>query len=323
MRIMVAGGAGSLMNWVVPRLVALGHSVAVADKSLSSRGVTSVYDFMEGDLCDPYFVAHAVEGADVVVNAAAQVYGVLGFHRAGADILSRDLRLHANLLEESARAGVTRFVYVSSSVVYERAASHAEDDALAGYAPVTEYGLSKFLGERLCHAYRRDYGLPFTIWRPFNIINPFERAGESPGIAHVYADFLQRILVDRQNPLDIIGDGRQVRSFSWIGDVASAIVSHSLSEATVNRTFNIGNDEPVEMIALAKLVHDIGVERGILPRASCLSFNHLPAPATDVRYRRPDITLAKNVLGWTPETSMAQAIERCIEHLQIEKKIPV
>src|SRR5947209_11023419 len=124
--------------------------------------------------------------------------------------------------------------------------------------PSTDYGLSKLMGERLSQGFASQYGLAYTIWRPFNIIGLHERAdGQDPGVSHVFADFIQRIVRERQNPMLVLGSGEQVRCFTWIGDVADAIAGWSFSDEARNEDFNLGNPEPLTMLELAQRLYRI------------------------------------------------------------------
>lgn len=319
MRVLIAGSEGSLMQQVIPYLLVEGHEVRGAD-NLGRYGAVSRrrnYEFCEGDLCDRGFVAKACWGMDAVIQAAAQIYGVRGFHSRSADILSKDMQLHINMLQAVSALSVERFAYISSSMVYERSKEHPsrEDTVRDARVPLTDYGLSKLVGERLCQAFGRDYGLRYTVWRPFNIITPYETAEDEPGISHVFADFIDKLLVRRQNPMDILGDGEQVRCFTWIEDVASAIAEFSFAPVTLGQAINLGNPEPVTMKELAALIFRKGQERGIIDPGATLSFNFQSIYDDDVRRRIPDIAVASRLLGWRPSVALDEALDRCIDHL--------
>ena len=318
MRVMVAGSEGALMQWVVGHLLSDGHDVIGVD-NFSRYGVVDSqrdYEFRRGDLCDAAFAEDVCFGADVIIQAAAQVYGVRGFHERSASILSRDTQLNINLLQAACGLPIHRFVYISSSMVYERSETfpsgeHAVEDMRV---PLTDYGLSKLMGERLCQAFGRDHDLPYTIWRPFNIITPYETADGDTGTSHVFADFIDKILIKRQNPLDILGDGEQVRCFTWVDDVASAIARYSLAPDTVGKAINLGNPEPVTMKELAQRIFKKGQEIGVIRPQEELEFNIQHIYDDDVRRRVPDITLASTLLGWCPSIRLDRALDICIAH---------
>lgn len=322
MRILVTGSEGSLMQAVIPRLIAAGHEVVGVDSFVRYGRIERKrdYTFIEGDLADADLCQRAMQGCDGVIQAAARIYGVIGFHQVPADILGYDLTLHHNLLRAALEAKVSRFVYISSSMVYERVPQVPckESDVDEAPAPSTAYGLSKFTGERLCRAFAEQYGLDCTIWRPFNIITGSERAESEPGISHVFADYVQRLVIEPVDPLPIIGDGEQVRCFTWIDDIADGIAAHSFSPASRNEAFNLGNPEPITMRDLAHRIQRLAREGGMLPPGPEVSFASRPAPADDVRVRVPDVSKAAERLGWRPTVAVDESLRRVLARLTAE-----
>jgi UDP-glucose 4-epimerase len=316
MKILVTGASGSLMRAVIPRLLENGHEVRGVDNyGRYGREAPPVgIEFIEGDLTERDLVRRVLHGVDGVVQAAAQIYGVAGFHQFPADILHRDTLLHGLILDEAARADVQRVVYISSSMVYERQPNVArESDVPDMVVPHTEYGMSKLTGERLSMAFSKQYELAYTIWRPFNIISLHETAeGREPGISHVFADFTQRIIRDHQNPMLILGSGEQIRCFTWIGDVADGIANWSFSTETRNDDFNLGNAEPVSMLDLARRMYAIYHELlGVAPERP-LSFRHGPTFSDDVLVRIPDASKAAARLGWRPTIKLDEMLRRTL-----------
>lgn len=317
MKLLVTGSEGSLMQSTIPYLLRQ-HEVRGVD-NLARHGPVArprSYEFLHGDLTDAGFCDEVVDGVDGVVQAAAQIYGVGGFHAFPADILAKDVALHQNVLQAMTRRGVEQIVYISSSMVYERCEVHPsrEEDAEDSLIPATDYGLSKLVGERLTRAFAKQYGMTFTIWRPFNIITPHERAEGKQGTSHVFADFISKIVIDRVEVLPIIGDGEQVRCFTWIEDVASGIAQHSFGEPAKGGTFNLGNPEPTSMKELAHLIHRTAQEFGLIEKTKKpLEFASCKSYPDDVRIRIPDISKAKAELGWAPSLSVAASVRKCLE----------
>jgi nucleoside-diphosphate-sugar epimerase len=211
---------------------------------------------------------------------------------------------------------IDRVVYISSSMVFERQPDVAREDEVAEMQiPLTDYGLSKLMGERLSQAFAVQYGLPYTIWRPFNIVGLHERGeGQDPGISHVFVDFIQRIVRQHQNPMLVLGSGEQVRCFTWIDDIADAIAHFSFAEVTRNADFNLGNPEPVTMLDLARRIYGIYHELIGESPAEPLSFTHAPTFSDDVLVRIPSVEKAREVLGWQATTKLDTMLRRCIAH---------
>jgi nucleoside-diphosphate-sugar epimerase len=214
-------------------------------------------------------------------------------------------------------AGVRRVVFVSSSVVYEQCSSepYLEEYADESVLPQTDYGLSKIIGERLSKAYWTQYGLPFTIWRPFNIFDPMEDGSDDVGVCHVFADFIHRLVFRQQNPLDILGDGYQRRSFVHIQEVAGAIAQYSFDERTLNETYNLGRDEVVTMRDLAGQIYEKACSHGLLRNGRTLEFRCQPVPRTDVRRRIGSFGKAERKLGWKAMRSLDTMLEERMDSL--------
>lgn len=306
------------MREVVPRLIEQGHEVRGVDNytRYGREEPPEDIEFLEGDLTDRDVVRRALRSVDGVIQAAAQIYGVAGFHQRPADILQRDTLLHGLILREALDTSVQRVVYISSSMVYERQPDVAREiDVPDMLVPSTDYGVSKFMGERLSRAFAAQYGLPYTIWRPFNIIGLHESAlGYDPGVCHVFADFIRRIVYEHQNPMLVLGTGRQIRCFTWIDDVAGGIALHSFSAETHNDDFNLGNPEPIMMLGLADRIYTLFHElRGVMPTQP-LSFTHVPTFSDDVQVRIPAIEKAERILGWRPTVQLDEMLRRCLIH---------
>jgi len=309
------------MQAVIPRLLAAGHEVVGADNFFRYRKVERErpYRLIEGDLSDESFVRRVVTAdLDGIIQSAARVFGVAGLRAYAADILARDVTLHQNILWTAKDVpNIKRVVFISSSMVYERSerVPTIEDDLDEMRIPVTDYGLSKLFGERLSRAFQRQYGVEFTFWRPFNIITPFERSERERGFSHAFADFIDRLIIQKANPLRVLGDGQQVRCFTWIEDVAAAIATHSFDERTRNESFNLGNPEPITMLELARTIFAVGQEKGAIATGQELRFEHLPAFPDDVRIQTPSVDKAARLLGWKAQVTTREAVTRCIEQV--------
>lgn len=324
MKMLISGSEGSLAQMVIPEFQKLGHSIIGVDNFARYGTIDRKrnYEFLQMDLTDSssvkdLFSKHQV---DIVFHAAALVYGVIGFHEKPADIIVDNNLMTMNLLKHGADK-IRHFIYLSSSMVYERSKTvpHKEEDADLSQVMSTSYGLSKYIGERVVKSFHEQYDTKYTIWRPFNIITPFE-SPEDQGVSHVFADMIRKIIVEKQQPLKVLGDGQQVRCFTNIFDVAEAIASYSLDAKAVNETFNIGNPEPVTILQLTELIVQIAKERKLLPQSYSLSYEHLPVYADDVRMRIPDVSKIDKVFSWKAKTTLRQSLEQCIEH-QIKTKV--
>ena len=319
MKVLVCGSEGSLGQAVVPKLLRDKHIVYGVDNLVrygERLGIAGEgYEFRKVDLTDRPSVDALVKSVqpDVIFQMAARIYGVGGFNKYCADILGEDLALHNNVLKAAVDHGVSKVVYTSSSMVYENCQGTVkEDDIDTVVAPYTEYGLSKFVGERMSIAFEKQYGVSYTIWRPFNILTPYEKSEGQQGTAHVFADFMHEIIIKRSNNIPLLGDGEQIRCFTWIDEVAEAIATHSFSNKSDNQTFNLGNHEPITMKELAKKIRAIAETEFGCQYDYAMTFDHKPAYKNDVRYRVPNVDKAKEILGWEAKMKVDDSLRLCI-----------
>jgi nucleoside-diphosphate-sugar epimerase len=305
------------MQAVIPKLLAQGHDITGVDNlyrhgvKSSSAGVN--YKFINLDLTNTPQTLSLCQGYDVVFLAAAKIYGIGGFNHYCADILSDDIAIQGNIFRSCAlnKQTIQRVVYISSSMVYETCIqdiNHPVTEDLVDncITPKTEYGISKLIGERICQAFKKQYNIDYTIWRPFNIITPEERAMTEQGFSHVFADFIDNILIKKLNPLPIFGSGDQVRCFTWIDDVAEIIANYSFDIKTINEVFNIANVEPITMKALAEKIYSFGNNPELLRFTNTNAFNN------DVLVRVPSIKKLESIIGSKKFQTIDESIRECI-----------
>jgi len=318
MKILVTGSEGSLMQRVIPKLIEQSHSIIGVDNFVRYGNIKRErdYEFVEGDLIDRQFVFSLMQGVDYVIQSAARIYGIGGFNSVPADILSHDVNLHQNVLWAAVKYGIKKVVFISSSMVYERCGKYpcSEEDAMESLIPSTDYGLSKVVNERLSRSFFRQYNLPYTIWRPFNIITPFEESEGDQGTSHVFADFIKAIVDDKSRHVPLIGSGNQIRCFTWIEEVANAIAKNLCSYSSTNETFNLGNPEPVTMKQLAVIIFKEAQNLELLPK-TCeeLSFRTLKSYDSDVVVRIPGVKKASDYLQWNAKVTLVEAIRKCLK----------
>lgn len=318
MKILVTGSEGSLAQIVIPHLLKEGHDIYGYDNCSRHGHVDRRrdYEFKREDMSDTASVRtiFSKQRFDVVFHLAALVYGVIGFHKKPADIIADNNLATINLLKFG-HGNMGKFIYLSSSMVYERCATlpHKEDDADLSAVMSTSYGLSKYIGERVVRSFHDQYGVDYVIWRPFNIITPFETP-EEEGFSHVFSDMVDKIIVQRQNPVRILGDGEQIRCFTNIYDVADALAKFSMDKKAENMIFNIGNPEPVTVKELANKIVAIAKGLKMLPSDYSITFKSEPVYADDVKKRIPDVSRIKEVFGWQAKMKLDESLKMCLMH---------
>lgn len=266
-----------------------------------------------GDLSDPAFVRRlfSEERIDTVMHLAATRYSARGFREASYDLFANDLGTLLQVL--GASTGVKKFVYASSALVYESAQPPlVEDSPESAPPPRSSYGFAKLAGERAVRQFTEQYGVPHTIWRPFNVVSPRE---PHDGDGHVFTDLYRRIFVERAPEIALHGGGTQVRCFTWVEDVADAMASFLPDARTDNETFNLGAVEPTSLSGLASLMLELGREKGALPDAYRPEIVAAESFAgTDTAVRIPSLAKAEERLGWRAPTALRACFSRFLDH---------
>jgi UDP-glucose 4-epimerase len=326
-RVLVTGAAGFIGGYVVDRLLRQDHEVVGLDNlSKYGRVVRSYqghpgYRFVEGDARDPDLLTGLLEGADHFIAGAARIGGISYFHTYAYDLLATNERITAAACDAAIQAfssgRLKKVTYMSSSMVFESAASWPsyEGQELEIPPPRSSYGFQKLAVEYFARAALQQHGLPYTIVRPFNCVGIGEmRAREAPEIlsgnvrlamSHVVPDLTQKV-IKGQDPLHVLGDGTQVRHYTYGGDLAEGIVLAMEHPDAENEDFNLSTAEPTSVLELA---HKIWTR--LRPDTS---FRYVSDPPFehDVQRRIPATEKAKRILGFEATTSLDQMLDEVI-----------
>ncbi len=334
MKVLVTGAAGFINGYLVPELLEAGHEVIGLDDFSKYGRLTKSYDdhsryrFVEGDAKDTALMRELASDVDQVVAAAAMIGGISYFHEFAYDLLAENERILASTFDAAIsahRAGrLERIVVVSSSMVYESATVFPtpEGAELTSPPPISTYGFQKLASEYFATGAWEQYELPYTIVRPFNCVGIGERRAVRDSdvmsgnvklaLSHVVPDLVLKVLKG-QDPLHILGDGSQVRHYTYGGDLARGIRLAMESPKAINDAFNLSTARSTTVLELAECiwskVHGPGRP---------FSFVSDPPFEHDVQLRVPDVRKARDVLGYEATTSLETMLDEVIPWIRAE-----
>jgi dTDP-glucose 4,6-dehydratase len=305
-RVLITGAAGFLGSHLCERFLADGHQVVAMDNFITGHPDNighlighPAFHFVQHDVTNFIYVQGELDGVLHFASPASPVdyleqpiptlkVGSLGTHKA--------LGL--------AKAKGARFLLASTSEVYGDPQVHPQPESYWGHVnpvgPRGVYDEAKRFAEAMTMAYHRYHGVPTRIVRIFNTYGPRMR----PRDGRVVSNFIVQAL--RGEPLTIYGDGSQTRSFCYVDDLVEGIFRLFHSERP--EPVNLGNPDEFTVRDLARQIVEITGSR------SELEFRRLPED--DPKVRRPDISVAREVLGWSPRVALADGLRRTIPHLR-------
>ncbi len=334
MRILVTGAAGFINGYLVPELLEAGHEVIGLDDFSKYGRLTKSYDehpnyrFVEGDAKDTALLRDLAADVDQVVASAAMIGGISYFHEFAYDLLAENERILASTFDAAIAAHrdghLQRIIVLSSSMVYESATVFPtpEGAQLTSPPPISTYGFQKLAAEYFAKGAWEQYQLPYTIVRPFNCVGIGERralrdtdimsGNVKLALSHVVPDLALKVLKD-QDPLHILGDGSQIRHYTYGGDLAHGIRLAMESERAINDDFNLSTADSTTVMELAQAIwHQIHGPDRPFRSVSDTPFEH------DVQRRVPDVRKAREILGFEATTSLSQMLDEVIPWIRDE-----
>src|SRR3979409_2029425 len=305
---LVTGGAGFLGSPLCDELLARGNRVICVD-NLETGSLANIEHIRDpdrflhvgADIIDPYFVEESIDFVYHLASPASPIdYLRLPLHtlKVGSYGTHHTLGL--------AKAKRARFLIASTSEVYGDPLEHPQSESYWGHVnpigPRGVYDEAKRYAEALTMAYHRQQGVDTAIVRIFNTYGSRMRPHDGRAIP----TFLRQALQDR--PLTVFGDGTQTRSFCFVSDLIDGIIR--LAESGHHSPVNIGNPNEFTLLELAEAVIEVTDSR------SEIVYEALPTD--DPQVRQPDITLAREVLGWEPKVELRAGLRRTIEEAGAE-----
>ncbi|WP_423454417.1 UDP-glucuronic acid decarboxylase family protein [Ottowia sp. VDI28] len=308
LRILVTGGGGFVGSHLCQRLIDNGHTVLCVDNFASStrRNLASLLEHPRFELIEQDIALPLHADVQQIYNLACPASPVQ-YQRDPVQTLRTNVAGAMNMLE-LAKATGARVLQASTSEVYGDPAVHPQPESYWGHVnPVglrSCYDEGKRCAEALFLAYHRQHGIDIKIVRIFNTYGPRTQMDDG----RVISNFIVQAL--RGDDLTIYGDGSQTRSFCYVDDLVSGLVAMMGSEAGFTGPVNLGNPQEITIAELARMLRDQTGSR------SQLVFK--PLPQDDPLQRMPDITLAREQLGWHPVTPLAQGLGHTIDYFRRE-----
>lgn len=316
-KILVTGGAGFLGNEVVQQLLDKSYQVRVADNLSKTQSITPKdCEFLRIDLSNKKATLRAMDGMDYCIHLAAKIGGIGYFHKYPATILAENNKMYSAIFESAVEKNIKRIIYISSSMVFESTKffPSKEKDIEKVSIPISAYGFSKLIGEWYCRSFKEQFDLNYTIIRPFNAYGIKELPGEEIGYAHVIPDLIKKV-ISGQYPMELLGNGKQIRCFTHVSDVAKGIILALESAVANNEDFNIGSDEEIKIRDLAKIIWKMCGRKETFRVKSMRGFKY------DVLKRVSSSYKARILLGWKEEKKLEQELPMIINWIKAQLAI--
>lgn len=327
MKILVTGANGFLGGYLVAELLKSGYEVVGLDNFSKYGRVEKSYDgraqyrLVEGDAKDPGLIRELLAGCDHFVAAAAMIGGISYFHKFAYDLIAENERITAAAFDAAIQAhrsgGLRKITVISSSMVFENATVFPtpEGEEKRCPPPSSTYGFQKLACEYFAKGAHEQYGLPFTILRPFNCVGIGEsraRHGDRVpsgnlelALSHVVPDLVQKV-IKGQDPLHLLGDGTQRRHYTYGGDLARGIALALEHPGALNEDFNLSIATPTSVLELAQVIWR--KIQGDRPLRTVFD----PPYAHDVQRREPRVEKAERVLGFKATTPLETVLDEVI-----------
>jgi len=335
MKILVTGSAGFIGGYLVEELLQNGHIVVGIDDYSKYGVVKKSYDnhpnyhFTKGDVKDVALMKKLIADCDQVLAGAAIIGGISLFHELAYDLLAENERIIAATFDAAIWAHkekkLKKINVMSSSMVFESTDWYPskEGDQLKCPPPLSTYGFQKLACEYFAKGAWEQYKLPYTIIRPFNCVGTGEKRALNDkeifsgnvklAMSHVVPDLVQKILKG-QDPLHILGQGNQIRHYTYGADLAHGIRLCMESDKALNEDFNLSTSRSTTVLELAEIIW-----KKIKPEVP-FRFVSDKAFTYDVQKRVPDTSKAEKVLGFTANTTLEGMLDEVIPWIAAEIK---
>ena len=332
-KILITGSQGFIGTYLCAEFLKQGYEVIGVDNFSKYGPVSRPHDndpkfhLLEMDVLDFDLVTlnPLFKDLDYIIACAAMIGGISYFHKYAYDLLATNERILAQTFDLALRLhkeeSLKRILVLSSSMVFESTELYPppETEITKGPPPLSTYGFQKLAVEYFCKGAHEQYGLPYTIIRPFNCVG----VGEEDSIceeeimsgniklmmSHVLPDLINKILKG-QDPVRILGEGNQVRCYTNGVDIARGIRMAIENDAGLNEDFNISTPTATTVLELAKLIWSI------LKPGEEFRYESDEPYQYDVQRRIPDVTKAADLIGFEAEIGLEESVREVINYMR-------
>ena len=328
--VLITGSQGFIGSYVCAELLNNGYNVIGVDnyskygKVVRSHDNHPSFSLIVGDVLDVLCINNIdrFKNTDYIISLAAMIGGISYFHKYAYDLLATNERISATTFDLAIKLfqghKFNRIMSLSSSMVFESTSVYPtpETEITKCPPPLSTYGFQKLATEYFCRGAYEQYGLPYTIIRPFNCVGVGEKESLSKDVmcvgntkmlmSHVLPDFVDRALrLSDFDEFPILGSGNQVRHYTNGKDLAFGIRLALESDKAINEDFNLSHSRPVSVKELANIVWS-------KTHTTTLKIKNLPAFEYDVQYRSPDVSKAKKILGFDAKIDIEESVDEVI-----------
>ena len=334
MKALITGSNGFVGGYIVEELLSNNYSVVGIDNFSKYGRVTKSYDsnkkffFKEGECKNTNLIYDLLDDCEYIIACAAMIGGISYFHEFAYDLIAENERIIASTFDAAIKrfqeGTLKKIIVLSSSMVFESSNifPSSEKDLKKIPSPLSTYGFQKLSTEYFAKGAYEQFGLPYTIVRPFNCVGIGEGRAISDkeimsgnvklALSHVLPDLIQKTLKG-QNPLKILGSGNQIRHYTHGKDLARGIRLAIESPRAKNEDFNISTDQSTTVLELAEMVWN-EVHQG------SLEFNYEKEEGFeyDVQKRIPDTSKAEKILNFKAKIKIEESISEVTEWIKNE-----
>lgn len=303
--VIVTGGSGFVGQEVIYQLLEKNYFVINIDKKelkLNSKN----YKYFKFDLAQENNLSKVFKNADYCIHLAAEVGGVEFANKFPALILRNNSAIDSNVIKATVNSKIKRFVYISSSLVYEKSKKFPLSENLTYEIapPDLSYGIEKLFGEKLCKAYYEEYGLSFSVCRLFNVYGKTHLGNTDPH-GHVIPDLIKKVRKSK-GEVELWGSKSTSRNFTNVLDIADGIIAVLESEKAKNEIFNIASPKELTIEEVVKALWKI------MGKKEEPLFRYKPTGNKDVKRNFADISKSKKLLKWEARVDISEGLRKLI-----------